>query len=214
MSSSNLLTPALPHTALVVIDVQQSFLDPRYRGRRSTPNLEANITSLLTAFRAHNLPILHVHHINTKNPDSLYYEKTRPNNVRPQDFVKPAAGEAVLRKYDKSSGFGAVLVSGEPLEDVLRAQGINTVILVGISSAHCVSSTARSAGDRGFGVVVVADGTATHAVEAVDFGDGAMKGDGEGGKEWTAETLHAVAMANLNRELADVVQTAEVLKFV
>ncbi|KAJ6569338.1 Isochorismatase-like protein [Mycena capillaripes] len=211
MSPSTHLVSALPNTSLVVIDVQQAFFDPSYRNR-STPNLEANITSLLAAFREKSLPIVHIHHVNTKNENSLFYEKTRAGNVLPIDYVAPKEGEHVLRKYDKSSGFGAFLVSDgtTSLSDLLTTHGIKTVILVGISSPHCVSSTARSAGDRGFSVIVVGDGTATHAAEVVDFGG--TKGDTEDGKLWSAETVHAVAMAHMNGELAEVVTTAEVLK--
>jgi nicotinamidase-related amidase len=129
------------------------------------------------------------------------------------DYVAPIDGEYVLRKYDKSSGFGALLVSDgtTSLADLLGAQGIKTVILVGISSPHCVSSTARSAGDRGFSVIVVGDATATYAAGVVDFGG--SKGDSEGGTSWAAETVHGVAMAHLEGELADVVTTAELLKY-
>ncbi|KAJ7474842.1 Isochorismatase-like protein [Mycena latifolia] len=206
--SSPLLIPGLPSTALIVIDVQQAFHDPSYVGRRSTPNLEGNLTSLLAAFRAKRLPVIHVLHVNTKNTESLWYEATRPDNVRPQACVAPVDGEPVLRKYNLSSGFGArVDGTGESLADVLAAAGVKTVILVGISSAHCVNSTARSAADHGLGVVMVSDATATHAVDVVEFGGAA--GDAGGGKMWSAETFHAVALAQLEGEFADVVTTAE-----
>ncbi|KAJ7111149.1 Isochorismatase-like protein, partial [Mycena crocata] len=144
------LLPTLPRTALVVIDVQQAFIDPSFLKReRSTPGLQPNITALLAAFRAKNLPIIHIHHIDTETFDpegtSLWNEKTHPEGVLPQDYVAPANGEPVLRKYNKSSGFGATLVDGTTtLKETLDAKGIKTVILVGQSSPHCVSSTARS----------------------------------------------------------------------
>ncbi|KAF7345534.1 Cysteine hydrolase [Mycena venus] len=213
MSSSAHLASGLPNTALVVIDVQQAFLEPHYLKReRSTPKLETNIAGLLATFRANKLPIFHIHHVNTKNENSFFYEKTRPTNVLPMDFVAPNDGEPVLRKYDKSSGFGAFLVSDgtTDLSDVLNAQGIKTLILVGISSPHCVGSTARSAGDRGFSVIVIGDATATYAAGVVEFGG--SKGDSEDGNSWGAETVHGVAMAHLQGELADVVTTAEVLR--
>lgn len=120
----------------------------------------------------------------------------------------------MLRKYDKSSGFGAYLVADgtTSLADVLAARGITTVILVGLSSPHCVSSTARSAGDRGLSVLVVGDATATYAAGVVDFGG--AKGDSQEGSLWSAETVHGVAMAHLEGEVADVVTTAQVLNCV
>jgi nicotinamidase-related amidase len=232
MSPSAHLVSGLPSTTLIVIDVQQgvdsnvvsveyllilpdeAFNDPYYLNReRSTPNLEPNITSLLAAFRAQGLPIIHIHHVNTKNDSSLWYEATRPTGVLPMEYVAPKDDELVLRKYSKSSAFGAFLVSDgtTSLSEVLDARGIKTVILVGISSAHCVNSTARSASDLGLSVVVVGDATATHASDAVDFGG--TKGDGRDGISWGAETAHAVSMAQLQGEFADVVTTTEVLKY-
>ncbi|KAJ6531375.1 Isochorismatase-like protein [Mycena vulgaris] len=210
--SSTLLVPGLPSTALIVIDVQQAFQHPSFLAReRSTPDLEANLTRLLAAFRAKQRPVLHVHHVNTKNAASLWNEGTHPAGVLPMACVAPVEGEAVLRKYDVSSGFGArVSGSGVGLAEVLAAEGITTVILVGMSSAHCVSSTARSAGDRGLAVVVVGDATAAHAAAVVDFG--AAQGDEKDGKGWSAETVHGVSMAHLQGDLADVVTTAEILK--
>ncbi|KAJ7111169.1 Isochorismatase-like protein [Mycena crocata] len=205
MPSAHLVS-ALPNTALIVIDVQQVPQQEIHAELGEEHNRPP------CCLPRQKLSVLHVHHINTKNKDSLFYEATRPTNVLPFDYVAPAAGELVLRKYDKSSGFGAHLISDgtTSLQDVLAAQGVRTVILVGISSAHCVSSTARSAGDRGLDVIVVADGTATHAVSAVDCAG--TKGDSKDGSVWCGETVHAVSMAHLDGELADVVTTAEVLK--
>ncbi|KAJ7474769.1 Isochorismatase-like protein [Mycena latifolia] len=216
--SSTYLVSGLPQTALIVIDVQQAFLDAYFLKReRSTPNMKPNIIALLAAFRTKGLPVIHIHHIDTEKLDpkgeSQWNEKTHPEGVLPQDYVAPQAGEPVLRKYDKSSGFGAHLVTDGTtgLKDVLDAQGIKTIILVGQSSPHCVSSTARAGFDLGLSVVVVGDACATYAAGIPDF-SGATPGDSKEGKAWSAETVHGVAMAHLDGDLADVVGIAEVLK--
>ncbi|KAJ7035200.1 Isochorismatase-like protein [Mycena alexandri] len=214
--SSSYLVPDLPKTALVVIDVQQAFIDPSFLKRdRSTPNMQPNITALLAAFRSKHLPVIHIHHIDVVDETSLWNEKSHPEGVLPQDYVQPLGDEPVLRKYDKSSGFGANLVADgkTSLKDTLDAQGIKTIILVGLSSPHCVSSTARVGFDNGFSVVVVGDACATYAAGIPDF-PGATKGDLKDGKAWSAETVHGLAMAHLDGgELAHVVGTPEVLKF-
>ncbi|KAJ7653096.1 Isochorismatase-like protein [Mycena polygramma] len=216
---SSHLVPNLPKTALIVIDVQRAFIDPSFLAReRSTPNLQPNITDLLTGFRAKHLPVIHVHHIDTEklDPDggSPWNEKTHPEGVLPQDYVKPLGEELVLRKYDKSSGFGALLVTDNTkgLKDVLDAQGITTVVLVGQSSPHCVSSTARAGYDLGLSIVVVGDACATYAAGVPNY-PGAAKGDIKEGKSWSAEAVHGVAMAHLDGDIAEVLGTAEVLKF-
>ncbi|KAJ7262807.1 Isochorismatase-like protein [Mycena rebaudengoi] len=221
MASEHLL-PGLPNTALIVIDVQQAFVSPSFLAReRSTPNLQPNITKLLAAFRAKSLPVIHIHHIDTSrldpNGESDWNEKTHPEGVLPQDYVAPKDGEPVLRKYDKSSGFGATVVGTEPasaqtLKDVLDAQGLTKVVLVGQSSPHCVSSTARAGFDLELGVVVVGDACATYAQGVGNWGS--IKGDIKDGKAWSAEVAHAVEMASLDGDLADVVSTEQVLKLV
>ncbi|KAJ7708245.1 Isochorismatase-like protein [Mycena rosella] len=169
---SSLLVPSLPSTALILSH-------RRPTSGRSTPNLEANLTSLLAAFRATGLPAC----------------------------VAPVHGEPVLRKYDQSSGFRArVDGAGQSLLYVLEMEGMKSVILVGLSLAHCVSSTVHSAGDRGLAVVVVGDAAAAHAAGVVDFVGTA--GNVGSGTAWSAETVHGVAMAHLEGELADVVTTA------
>jgi nicotinamidase-related amidase len=46
---------------LIVIDVQEATDDPRW-GPRNNPQAEANIAALLAAWRAEDLPIVHVRH--------------------------------------------------------------------------------------------------------------------------------------------------------
>ena len=89
---------------------------------------------------------------------------------------------------------------GTGLEERLREQGIERVVIAGLTSDHCVSATARMAGDLGFDVYVVADATAT-------FGR-----TGPDGEHLAAEQVHAVSLATLEGEFATVVRTEELLE--
>jgi nicotinamidase-related amidase len=72
----------------------------------------------------------------------------------------PEPGDTVVHK----TTFGAFNSSN--VDDVLRNMGISTLVIVGISTNCCVETTARDAADRGYAVVIVADGTADYDAEA------------------------------------------------
>jgi nicotinamidase-related amidase len=55
-------------TALVVIDVQKGLDDPSW-GRRNNPQAESNIALLLSGWRHHDLPIIHIRYC-SKEPNS------------------------------------------------------------------------------------------------------------------------------------------------
>jgi nicotinamidase-related amidase len=72
----------------------------------------------------------------------------------------PRPGDTVVYK----TTFGAFNSSN--LDDVLRHMGVSTLAVVGISTNCCVETTARDAADRGYAVVIVADGTADYDADA------------------------------------------------
>lgn len=71
------------------------------------------------------------------------------------ESLKPLAGEVVL---DKLSA-GTFATTG--LEQRLRHQGVESVVVTGVSSDVCVATTAREAADRGFRTIMVSDGCTT-----------------------------------------------------
>lgn len=71
------------------------------------------------------------------------------------EALTPQPGEPVLSKFSA----GTFATTG--LEQQLRHQGVESVVVTGVSSDVCVSTTAREAADRGFQTVVVSDGCTT-----------------------------------------------------
>ncbi|KAH8918131.1 Isochorismatase hydrolase [Atractiella rhizophila] len=208
----------LDSVALLVIDAQKAFTSPECTHTFSLPwpTFNNNCSALLSHFRSLKLPIVHVHHHSDTNPKSyLHHSKTQ--NIQPLDCVKPLDEEPTLVKHSKSSGFYASLTNavsgleqGTKLKEVLLALGIKNLILIGISSTHCVSTTARQAVDETFKVWLVDDACLTFGGPVAC--PGVHVGNGKDGSEWTAETKHRVEMAILQEEFGRVVQTKDVLE--
>ena len=175
--------------ALVIIDLQKAFDDPRF-ARRNNPDAEANIGRLLTAWRTSGRPVIHVQHL-SREPDSPY----RPGQPG-CDFkeeVRPQAGELVVQKSTNS----AFIDTG--LGPYLESKGIDTLVIVGVATNNCVEATVRMAGNLGYQTYLVADATATS--DRTDLA----------GRIWRAEEIQALTLANLDREYATVASTDEIL---
>jgi len=183
------MTDPLANSALIVIDVQKGFDDPRW-GRRNNPKAEANIKRILEAWRKVHLPVIHTQHCSTE-PNSPLNSGAAGNAIK--QIAAPLPGETVLKKNVNSAFIGT------DLEHILRVKRIATVVLVGITTDHCVSTTARMGANLGFGVYVVSDATAT-------FGR-----TGPDGQLYRAEEVQAVNLASLDKEFAKVIDMETLL---
>lgn len=176
-------------TALLLIDVQQGLDDPMY-GERNNPDAEANMARLLAAWREAGWPVAHVKH-NSTAPTSLLRPELPGNAIKPE--VAPRDGEPLFEKSVHSAFIGT------DLEAYLRAEAIGALVVVGLTTNHCVSTTVRMAANLGFAVSAVADATAAH--EAVGYD----------GRQFTADQIHEAALASLHTEFAMIRTTADVL---
>lgn len=182
---------ALPEgTALIVIDVQKGFDEPRW-GERNNPDAEQNIARLLDAWRRQGKPIFHVQH-QSKTPNSPLRPDYEGSEIK--DIVKPQPGEPVLKKRENSAFIGT------DLEERLHAGNHKTVVLTGLTTDHCVSTTARMAANLGFQTVVVSDATATFdRVSPLTS------------RRFTADEIHEVELTALGGEFARIVDTESLL---
>lgn len=175
---------------LVIIDVQKGFDDPRW-GERNNPGAEANIAKLLGEWRKTGRPVVHVRHM-SRSPGSPLRPGQAGNEVK--DEVKPRAGEELVEKTVNSAFIGT------DLDERLKKKGASTLVIVGLTTDHCVSTTARMAGNMGYKVFVVTDATATFDRKGYD------------GKRYSAEEIHRTTLASLEGEFAKVVETESLLE--
>lgn len=174
----------MPQPVLVLIDYQKAFDDAAFWGPRNNPLAEQNAASVLALFRAQGLPVIHIRHDSRTAGSPL--APGAPGHAF-KDFALPRAGEPVLAKT-VNAGF-----IGTDLEARLKTFGAAPVVIMGITTDHCVSTTTRMSANLGFETVLVGDACHTFARKGID-----------------AETVHRTELAILDGEFAHVVAARDV----
>ncbi|OTW91071.1 cysteine hydrolase [Bacillus thuringiensis] len=177
--------------ALIIIDVQKAFQLPDW-GERNNIFAEENMRILLEEWRKRKQSVFHIQHVNKENAQSMFYERAETVNFKEE--VQPLPGEVVIQKFVNSAFIGT------NLEEQLREKKCNAVVVVGLTTNHCVETTTRMAGNLGFTTYLVSDATATFNRKGLD------------GKEYSAEDIHNMTFVNLHEEFATIVTTKEALK--
>jgi nicotinamidase-related amidase len=174
--------------ALILVDIQKGFDNIGYwGGQRNNPDAEVKAGELLSCWRAHQLPVFHIQHCSV-NPLSPLHESNAGNAFN--DLVTPIQNETIIKKNVNSAFIGT------DLQARLEQAKITTLVIVGLTTDHCISTTVRMAGNLGFATFLVADATATFNKKGID------------GQNYAAELIHETALASLNEEFATVVTTA------
>jgi len=181
--------PDLDRLALLVVDVQRGFDDPRW-GVRNNPDCDANIGALVDEWRACGRPVVHVRHDSAELGSPLR-AGTWGNELKPYLADPPD----LLVTKSVNSAF-----HGQPdLHQWLRERMLDGLVVCGITTNHCCETTARVGGNLGHRVLFVLD--ATHTFDRV----------GPDGRTVSADELAYVTATNLQGEFAEVVRTADLL---
>ncbi len=146
--------------ALILIDIQKGFDDIIYwGGDRNNPEAEKNAGKLLAFWRKIGLPVFHAKHCSS-NPNSRLAEGQPGNEF--QDVVAPIDGEVIIKKNVNSAFIGT------DLKQQLDEARITKLVIVGLTTDHCVSTSVRMAGNFGYDTYVVDDATATFCKSGID----------------------------------------------
>lgn len=179
------------NTALILIDIQKGFDDKEYWGNRNNKGAEQKSAMILKKWRELNLPIFHIVH-SSQNPISRLHKSHEGFEIKNE--VKPISGEPVIEKNVNSAFIGT------DLKERLERKEIKDLVIVGLTTNHCVSTSTRMAGNFGFNVLLISDATATFDRIGIN------------GEVFDAETMHQTALASLNNEFAKVINTKQLFE--
>jgi ureidoacrylate peracid hydrolase len=200
----NTFSPA--KTAVLVVDLQNGFMDPGAPVEAPAARAIIPQVNAITA-QARENDVLNVFIQFTTPPNVLHdwsnwFCRFPSDEIRARQQKMLERGshhwqlwsELVRTDVDltvEKQRFSAFTPGTCALHDILQARGVDTLVITGALTNICCESTARDAVQLNYRTVMVSDATA------------AMN-----------EQEHLSALTNMNRVFADVMTTAEVLKWI
>jgi nicotinamidase-related amidase len=149
--------------ALLVVDFVRAYLVPASPLYAGVESARAAAEQLLGLGRRAGIPVFHSNVAYEpggadggvffrKLPVLACFERGRnPELAAFAEGLEPRAGETVITKQYASAFFGT------PLASMLKAQGVDTLLIAGVSTSGCVRATAVDACQHGFVPLVVRD---------------------------------------------------------
>jgi nicotinamidase-related amidase len=142
----------MTQTALIVIDVQESFrVRPNWQAVNH-PDIADRVNRLVAAARQRGDLVVWVLHT---EPGTGGVFDPESGNVRLIEGLVPVDGEPVIRKTSHNA------FTTTNLQQVLTQHGIRELVISGIRTEQCCETTTRVASDLGYDVVFVTEATAT-----------------------------------------------------
>lgn len=192
------------HTALLVVDMQNGFVDPALPISVPTAReIVPNIDRIATALRAAGGSVVWLKH--SAGPEAVagwgnWFENFMDADTRAalsEHLTEGAPGfelwpELVPQPADRivvKTRFSAFLQGSSGLDRVLRGTGVDTLLIVGTVTNVCCESTARDAAMLNYKVIMVADANAARS-----------------------DAEHNAALNSLFNVFADVLATDEVVE--
>jgi len=177
---------------LICVDLQKGFLEEAYwGGNRNNKNAEEISSQIIAKWRKIDEQIIHVRHSST-NPKSKLHKSSDGFEFHPSCL--PAENAILLTKSVNSCFIGT------SLKQLLDEKSCNTVVIIGLTTDHCVSTTTRMAANYGYNTLVVSDATAT------------FNKIGLMNKVYDSELIHQTALASLKDEFATIMSSDELFE--
>jgi len=174
-------------TALVVVDVQESFRHRSYWNELDVPAFIERLQALIDGAKAEGIPVVRIFHVEEEGVFSL-----GSGNVRLLEGVRMEP-DARFKKRSHSA------LVGSGLDVWLVQHGIRRLIVCGIRTEQCCETTTRHASDLGYEVDFCTEATLTW--EMTD----------RNGRVWTPEEIKSRTELVLEGRFARVVTVEEAL---
>ena len=178
----------MPKRALIVIDVQNEYFGGALPISDPPPETSlANIGRAMDAAKAAGVPVIVVQH--SSEPDSdMFARGSHAWELHPE--IERHERDHLVEKEHPGS------FTGTELEDIITANGVDTLAITGYMTHMCVDTTSRQAAHRGYAVEILNDATGTLSLE--NSGGAAL-----------GEELHRATLVAQGQFFADVVSTDE-----
>ena len=141
-------------TALLLIDVQQSFVHRPYWKEDELPAFLDRCQALLAGCASQGVPVVRIFHVDGPRQAGNPFA-TESGLIRPLEGLAAFDATATFEKHRHSA------LVGTGLSIWLRQHGMRRLILAGIRTEQCCETTARHASDEGFEVDLVTEATLT-----------------------------------------------------
>lgn len=174
-------------TALLVVDVQESFRRRPYWRDSDVPLFIECLRSLIDGAQSRKIPVVRIFHVEDSGPFSLESGYVVP--LHELSFTP----DAVFQKRSHSA------LVGSGLDVWLTQHGIRRVIVSGIRTEQCCETTTRHASDLGYRVDYVTDATLTFPMTD------------RYGTEWTPEQIKSRTELVLDARFARITTVEEAL---
>ena len=174
-------------TALLVVDVQESFRHRSYWRDCDVPSFVECLRSLIAGAQSRKVPVIQIFHVEDYGPFSLESGYVVP--LQDLSFTP----DAVFQKRSHSA------LVGSGLDVWLTQHGIRRVIVCGIRTEQCCETTTRHASDLGYQVDYVTDATLTFPMTD------------RYGREWTPEQIKSRTELVLDSRFARITTVEEAL---
>ena len=176
---------------LLAIDIQKGFHNSVW-GPRNNPQAEVQMEEILGFWRLRKWPVFIVQHLSRQQGSPLRSGQLGSELL---SFAEPREKEILIQKSVNSAFIGT------DLEQHLKAQSIKEILLMGFTSDHCVSTTARMGANLGYKINIAADATTTFDRITYDK------------KTIPAQLVHEVSLASLHGEFASVFSQENLLNY-